>query len=280
MFVTEKIDIDSLINTQLPVLPATAMRVATLVQDMNASTRAVADAIGNDPALAARILRIANSPIYSFERRITAIPAAVTAIGNQAIHMQVMMSATADAFDTEIQKSKVGRTIWEHSLAVGFAAKEVCFELGMRGAEEGFLCGLLHDIGKLILLRYNFELYKQIAEESIERDMLTQEKAYFGYTHDQIGALAARRWGLPEEISHVIFNHHQPSEASQYMLMARVVDVADLIANSKGFGLRCDFQRELLSAESVIALNLSEDQLEKIWEKTVKTLSEVTQMYT
>ena len=274
--VTDKIDIELLVNLQLPTLPAGAMRVAKLAQDYNSSTKAIADAIGTDPALAGLVLSRANSPLYAMERLVTTLPKAISAMGNEAIHSLVVTLAFSNVFSREIRASKIGQAIWKHSLAVGILARELSLELGLRGAEEAFTCGLLHDIGKFLLLKYDSVLYSQIAEKETEREMLGFERINFGYMHDQVGALAVRRWGMPEEISHVIFNHHQPSEAEQFMLMSRVVDIANQMAHATGWGIRAQEWSQLYTIESVIALGFSDEQLNKVWEKTEAKLQELT----
>ena len=268
MLTTVKIDIDSMVNSQLPALPATAMRVASLVQNINASTRAIANALGSDPALAAQILRTANSPLYSQQSRVTSLPVAVGVLGSEVIHLLVMITAASTAFAREIRTSEVGQKIWEHSLTVAQGARETSVELGLRGVEEAFICGLLHDIGKLMMLKYDPKLYSMIRNKEDGHEAAEFERANFGYTHSQIGALVANRWKLPEEISYVIAYHHQPSEAGKFMLMSRVIDVADMLANNHGFGL-IDRDQDLSLSESIIALGLTDEQLERIWERTV-----------
>jgi putative nucleotidyltransferase with HDIG domain len=279
MIATAPVDLESLVEVELPPLPGSAMRVASLTQDFNSSAREIADAIGLDPILAARILRAANSPLYSFERRVTALPMAVSAMGNKNIHLLVVTSATADAFQSKGKRSASELGLWEHSVAVGLAAREIMFMLKLRGVEEGFLCGLLHDIGKLLLLRHEKEAYQQLIKETQETDLLAAERALFGYTHSQVGALVTKRWNLPEAISHSIYHHHDPSQAAQSVLMARVVDVADTLANRAGLGLQPGPAGELAEMESVIALRLSEDQLKEIWEKILPSLSETFSLF-
>ena len=278
MLATAKIEIESLVEMELPPLPGSAMRVAALVEDMNSSARVIADAIGSDPVLAARVLRTANSPLYSLERRITALPMAVNALGNHAIHMLVIMSVASDSFNGG-KRSPLGRALWEHSVAVGLAAREVSLALGMRGAEEAFLCGLLHDIGKLLLLRYDPELYAQVLESSAERGLLECEMEVYGYTHAQVGALVSRRWNLPEEISYAIYNHHQPSEAGQSLFMARVIDVADALANAAGIGMRQGKSLDQEAWESMMALRLTDEQLKSAWEKVEASYREMISLF-
>lgn len=266
MIASAALDLESLIEVELPPLPGVALRVAGLTQDLDASTRKIADAIGCDPILAARIIRAANSPIYCFQRNVTALPIAVSALGNETIHSLVFMSAAAEAF-TKGRRSPFETTLWEHSVAVGLAAREVMLMLRLRGLEEGFLCGLLHDLGKLLLLRHDPQGYRELLNATDERELLAGEMSLFGYTHAQVGALAAKRWNLPDEISQTIYFHHDPGQATHGMLMARVVDVADGIAYRAGFGVQAG-ERNIMGSESVLALNLTEDQIQQVTEKT------------
>lgn len=278
---TTQIGIETFVNTDVPSLPGSALRVAALSQDINSSTRAVADAIGSDPIMAARILRVANSPLYAPERPVTSLQTAVSTLGNQAIHALVILNAASDTFNKTNPRSPAQRVLWEHSVAVALTAREISVALGMRGGEESFICGLLHDIGKLILERYDAKLYGQVEAIDDEQEMLTREQELYGYTHSQIGALVAKRWNLPEDVYYAIYYHHQPSSAGQAMLMARTVDVADALVNRAGIGLRqttADAD-DLLKTESVIALRLSEEQLQEVWRKTEASMQEMVHLF-
>src|SRR5215471_11539499 len=122
MIASAEVDPESLVEIELPPVPSVAMRVAALTRDMDASTRDIAEALGYDPALAARILRVANSAMYCFERQITALPMAVNALGNENIYSLVFISAAADTFHGKGKRSSLEVKLWEHSLAVALTA--------------------------------------------------------------------------------------------------------------------------------------------------------------
>ena len=278
MIATAKINIEAIIKKELPPLPSSALRVAALTQDINCSTRAIADAIGSDPALAARILRVANSPLYALERKVTTLPMAINTLGNDAIHTLIVVSSAADAFARTMRKIPMARALWSHSVAVGLAAREISTALNLRSGEESFLCGLLHDFGKIVLLHHDIETYQQTEIAKDERELLQIETDIYGYNHAQVGALMARRWGLPEEISYTIYNHHQPGEAGQLVFMARIIDIADELANSAGITTRPHQEaRDVSAAESAIALRLQPEQLTTIWERANEQLDQLTQ---
>lgn len=278
MIATEKLNIDSLVDLQLPPLPGSAIRVAALAQNVNTSAREMADVIGCDPALATRVLRAVNSPLYAMERRFTALPMAVNALGNHAIHMLVVVSATSDAFSRKGKRTPLEKELWEHSVKVGVAAREISAALGMRGGEESFLCGLLHDIGKLLLVRHDPTGYAEIAKMPEEHKRLQCESECYGFNHAQIGALVIRRWNLPDVIGDVINHHHWPSEAGQSIFLTRAVNLADEMVYHGGLTGNPEEDQILLSRESVAALRLTEDQLRQIWTKTQQAVKEMSQI--
>lgn len=275
-----RLDIETLVETKLPPSPGGIMRITTVLRDYNASTGKIAEAINFEPALVTRILRLANSPLYALEKNVATIQQAIAAVGTMVVHDIVMMELTSATFAKAIYRSAEVRKIWQHSLAVGLLSRELSRILKNRGTEEAFICGLLHDIGKIILLSHDAEALTDINEASTEAQMLRAETARFGYNHAEVGALVARRWGLPDEVCLSILNHHDPSQAEQPMIVTHIVDVADLMANSQSFGIRLEDSARLEHSESMIKLQLTPEQVEEAWEKVEQNLNEVMAAFT
>lgn len=269
------IDIDALVEMELPPLPGSALRVALLSMDMSVSTTAVAEAIGCDPILATRILRAANSPLYAVERSFTSLLSAVNALGNIAINQLVIIYAVSDAFHQNAKHARFERPLWRHSVAVGVAAREISGALGLRCGEEAFLCGLLHDIGKLLLLRHNADIYAQVDEAGDEQARESREEEIYGFTHAEVGALVANRWGLADEIGRAIFDHHLPTKDDGMPLMTLIIDAADQMTNVSGMGLRDEPTQELATPRSFDALGLSADRITEIWERAQVRMDEM-----
>lgn len=270
-----KIDIEELVSTKVPMMPGSAARITSLLNDVNASSKQLTDAITYDPILTARILRLANSPIYSLQKNVSTLRHAVEVVGMKAIYEILIIGLAADSFAKEIRNSEKGRKIWEHSLAVALLSRELGHVLRLRGTEEAFICGLLHDIGKILLLKNDFQQYSDILEENDEMQMLLQEANNFGYNHTQIGSLVASRWGLPDGVCHTILNHHNPSQSEQFLVVAHLISAADSIANNKGFGVRQVDEEFFVETESMIMLNLTPEQIEAAWETTLKNISDI-----
>lgn len=277
--IKSKVDIETLLITKLPPSPGTMMRITTLLRDYNASVREVTQAISYEPVLVVRILRLANSPVYALERNVTSIQAAMAAVGTKAIHDIVMIGLASTTFAKEIKNSPIAKKIWEHSLAVAMTAREISKVLGMRGTEEAFTCGLLHDIGKLILLSNDIEGYPRVLEYTEENDMLWGEDELYGYNHAEVGSLIARRWNLPEEVYYSILHHHNPSQSEQGNLVTHLVDIADIMANIKGYGLRPEEESKLENSESVMKLGFTPAHLENAWKNAESNINEVIKTF-
>lgn len=274
-----KVDIETLLITKLPPSPGTMMRITSLLQDYNSSMRQITEAISYEPILVVRILRLANSPIYALERNVTSIQMAISAVGTKAVHDIVMIGLASMTFSKELKNSPIARRIWEHSIAVAMIARELSRVLEMRGTEEAFTCGLLHDIGKLILLSNYTDGFSALTEINNETEMLNCETELYGYTHAEIGSLIARRWDLPEDVYYPILHHHNPSQAERGTLVAHLVDIADMIANINGFGLRQEEETKLETSESVMKLGFTANHLETAWTKAGSNIREVIKTF-
>ncbi|MEJ7618892.1 MAG: HDOD domain-containing protein [Pyrinomonadaceae bacterium] len=177
MFTTiQRASIEELVRTELPPLPRAALRVVELTRDPDASSRMVADMVGADPVLAARVMRAANSPLYTCEHPIANLSAAVAALGHHSIHMLVVVLITFDFFHRKSKNTALRKVLWQHSLITAVAAREVCTALGLRLGEGAFLAGLLHDIGQLVLLCHDADNYAQLATGVCEQELIWREQ--------------------------------------------------------------------------------------------------------
>jgi HD-like signal output (HDOD) protein len=277
MQTVSKIDLEQVVRMKLPPLPGSVMKISSLLQDYNISQNKITEAISFDPMLAARVLRLANSPIYAFQQNVTSLSAAVTALGNKPIYEMLLMGMVADSFGHEIRNSAIGRDIWLHALAVGFAARELCTLLQMRGTEEAFSCGLLHDIGSLLLYKANPLLYIEVYNQTERDNSSPLEREAFGFDHAAVGAVAANRWNLSDPVCFTILHHHNPSESSQAIFLTRIIHVADQLTYLKNQKL--PLNQEFMNSVPVVSLGFKSEQLEKVWEKVVENLREVVKAF-
>ena len=268
-------DIETLIKVKIPPLEGTILKLAELLRDMNVSTRQIADAVGCDPVLAARVLRLANSSFYCRLSTHTSLLKAIDAIGTKSIYDMVMLGAMSDRFAKEIGNTVVGRTIWQHSIAVGLVAREISHELGLRGVEEAFACGLLHDIGKILLFSADPDVFSAMQEQKNEQEMMAAEESAYGFNHATLGGHLGQKWRIPDSICSVIIHHHNPARSTISTVMAHIVNAADFITNSHGYGLRHDPNVSIFESNSIQYLNLTMENINNVWERIHDPLAEV-----
>lgn len=275
LLIKPRLDMDGLVKTKIPPLQGTVLRLTELLRDMNVSSKTLADTVGYDPILAARILKLANSSFYARRKAVTTLHQAIESVGTKSLYDLVMLGAMSESFGKEIRDSVLGRTVWEHSLAVGLVARELSKTLGLRGAEESFLCGLLHDIGKILMLRSDTERFESLLDKRTEAEMFEWEQRIYGFDHTEVGAYVTYKWGLPESIYNVIMHHHHPSKASTSTVVANVVNAADLVANINGYGLRLAEEGEIFDCEGVAFLGLTREQMFEAWDTIQEPLEEI-----
>ncbi len=182
----------------LPTLPSVAVRALEMCQRENLDPQEIAALVGNDPALAARVLKTANSPAFSWRDEVRTLTRAVTLLGVNAVRTLILsFSLLRDAPGGEMAAVA---SYWKRSVLAALAAREIASEIGSGLREEAFLAGLLQDIGMLALQQLQDPLYQDLLQ-SAARDhdrITTGEGDIFGCDHAAVGAWLVARWRLPE----------------------------------------------------------------------------------
>lgn len=259
---------------QLPSLPAVVTRLIEMIDDPLASAMDVAHTLREDPPLTARVLRMANSPVYGGRFRIMSVPQAVLRLGMLEIRNVVMSLG--------VIRSMLGagrrldyRTFWHHSLTVALAA-ETLAEVAPRqrdSEDEGvFAAGLLHDIGRFILDQYYAADY-DTAIEAMDRERIPlceAEQRALGVDHAELGGLLAERWGLPEPIVAGIAGHHDPEVVLPTLRRnALLVRVAERTCVAHGLGDPLEGGLPAEPSEDWEALGLDQSGIKQVVNATV-----------
>ena len=209
----------------LPALPDTVQRVREALDDTTVSPGDVAEAISRDPALAAKVLSVANSASYGFQSRVDSINFAVALMGLKETYSIVLAASVVNLFDKT--RNFDYKTYWQEAMNCAAAAKILANSCG-RGKEGGvFAAGLLHDIGRIALLETVPGAYKQIPSNLTGDSLVEEELRIVGLTHTEAGYQLADIWGLPMEIAEPIRFHHQPEFAEVAPAHVAVVSLAE-----------------------------------------------------
>ena len=222
-------DIDHLVS-----LPSVGIRVNEVVNDPNSTAEDIGKLISQDPALAARVLRIANSPAYGLSAQITTITRAVAVVGTQLIRDLVLTTSTISAFKDIPNELISLENFWNHSMYCGIAARLLAEQRGMKHAETEFIAGLLHDIGQLVIFRKEPEAARQAVLLSVEGPddfaLHKAEQEIFGFDHAQVGATLLRHWHFPDLLVACVENHHAPQDEQKFPIEVSLVHIANSIA--------------------------------------------------
>ncbi len=225
----------------IPTLPASVLRVMQMIEDPFCSSSDLAKVIQADPAMAAKVLKLANSSYYGFRQKITNIPQAVTLLGFATLKNTLLAAAVFDLF-------RVAGTgfdlpaLWTHSVTTATAAKLLAKRAKYPQSETAFTAALMHDVGKIILARFVPQGLAEIVGV-IEKEHLAMydaEKKVLGLSHPALGAWVLGRWGLPAPVVEAVEFHHHPTRAQNGFDLAGIVYLANILAHRSGIGYSGD----------------------------------------
>lgn len=251
----------------LPTLPTVAGNVLELTQNPDSTAFDIAAAISQDQALASKVLRMANSAYYGFPRKITTINYAIVVLGLNNIKNIVLSTSIMDRFSkTDSHQLLDRRDFWKHSLLCGIISKKIAEHMGIKASEELFMCGLLHDFGKLILdYFFNDEFVDALnlcKQEEIS--LLEAENRIFGFNHAAVGALLLKKWRLPVSLVKAVERHHKPDETLDNFRVASIVHVADYLCRRIGIGSGGDNVLPQLNKKAFKLVDLTAGQIKQM----------------
>ena len=220
----------------LPTLPAILERVRAVMEEPRSSAADVAGVISGDPAIASKLLQVANSAAYGFARRIADIAQAIAWLGLKETYHIALSVRVLDMFaqDKRFDYERFRR----HSAQCAAAANVLAKRCGVHGKPGIFAAGLLHDIGKLVLADALLERYAKIAariaDEGHESVLVEEEE--LGMSHAEVGYLLAEHWQFPLDMGEAIRFHHKPDLAEQDKAFTTLIALANRVAHDAATG--------------------------------------------
>ncbi len=214
----------------LPSPPGMALRIIELAQNPETDIASAADAIAMDMALSARMMRIANSPLYASRRRIENLGQALTMLGLNATLQLALGFSLAHALDGNGQDPKRLERIWRRGVLCALAARFLGVGCGVRKVEELMLAGLLQDIGILALLQASSDTYPALFDAATDNaDLLAREREALDCSHADAGAQLCEQWHLPRYLVEAIAASEPPTEAAD--LFQKCVALSGCVAD-------------------------------------------------
>jgi diguanylate cyclase (GGDEF)-like protein len=205
----------------LPSMPAVAVEVLRLTQDENASIDDLARTLARDPALAAKLLKLSNSSLFSMGQEITTLQRATMVLGMKTVKLMSLSFSLSGALPRAGSAGGFDfREFWRRSLVSAVAGRSLARLVKSRDGDEAFLCGLLGHFGKLVLAQCMAEEYEDVVHEALGWPSLTIEERCLGFSSADVGAALLKSWQLPSVVWMTVGFMHRPSE------LPAVVDAA------------------------------------------------------
>lgn len=212
-------------EVDLPMLPESAARVVALCDDDDTTARDLEAVLERDPSLAAYVLKVANSAAYAATEPISSLQQAVSRLGMATVRNLALTASLHGRVFVVPGHATLVHDIWIHCAVTAVFARETARKL-RRNVEAAFLCGLIHDVGRPIVLQTALRMPR--AQGTFNEAQL---HASMDVYHERVGARLASAWGLAEWAGAVVAHHHDPDRAAPFECEARITRLADLLAH-------------------------------------------------
>lgn len=222
----------------LSTLPAVMGELQRAINDPEATLEVFGKIIEKDPDLTARILRIANSAFYGLQSKVETVVQALSLIGVGELKQLLSGGSVVEYFQNIPPEVLNMKSFWQHSVASGIAARELASQCRVLEPERFFVAGLIHAIGRLVLLLKAPDAYLAVLQthRKTQEPLHEVEKEMLGYTHAEVGSELLLQWNFPHTLRFAVRYQHAPGSTASAFLEAAIVHTAVFIAESMQLG--------------------------------------------
>lgn len=241
-------------------LPEVYQQISIKIEQPHTTHHELAELVKLDPGVSSKLLGIVNSAFYGFSGQISSISHAISLVGLNDFKNLVLSSSLVQLFDELKETTFSLHDFWNHSLLTAILAKKIGPQwLSKREQEPLFIAGLLHDVGKLVMLQTQATHIDNLATVWAENN-LAAEQEIVGFNHAMAGAGLIRAWELPELLALSAEQHHQLDADKQPAIISLVVYLANAIA----IGESGDIERALTTCNAHVESPLSMEEIEEL----------------
>lgn len=247
-------------------LPQAYIRIREVVEDAQSSLREIADVVGSDPALTARVLRLANSAYFSLSSPVDSIEQAVRVLGMNQIHdMALAMSAVGSLSRLHDEHFDI-HTFWRLSIYAAVSARNLAVDVRLPVPSRLFVAGLMHNIGNLVIAHQLPQEYVDCRLQACasERPYHELQRAAFGFDYADVGAELMRQWRLPEALVEPVALHtHAVADVpAEHQLVTAVMQMAATTARASAWQSPDSEPIPDFEPQAVALTHLDEDAIE------------------
>ena len=268
---------------EIDSLPSVALQVIELADLDGTHRRDLVKLIESDQGLTARVLRVANSAWLGYPGRIASLDRAMAMLGFDMVRNLALSVVVSHLFLKEQKGDQLkARDLWHHSLACAVACEQLARHTAFPQPGMAFVAGLLHDLGKVLLLSWNREVYQQLVRLGRQKRVALHlvEKEALGLDHAEIGRMLLEDWNLPAELADALGRHHTPAEQiGSARELAVVLQLANCLCHHERFGFSGNVKPELELSEIGTLASLSEETPKEIAIEVVRRFDEVASLF-
>jgi HD-like signal output (HDOD) protein len=262
----------------LPPMPKVLFKAREVMADPKSSFKDVAAIIETDQAIAARVLKVANSAYYGLSGMVNSIHQATVVLGQQTLEQVITMVSSSSLLCKRLKGYNLNAgVLWKHSLAVALGSRMIAAKRAPTLESDAFSVGLIHDAGKLALNSY-LDQKKQDVQcffKEQSQSYLLAERHVLGFDHTEIAHDLCHKWKLPENHAEAMRHHHDPASAGDNQL-AHVIHLANYLAKETGYGSGPDADGNPLEESSLKALTLKQTDIDELSSELSAAVEEIT----
>jgi putative nucleotidyltransferase with HDIG domain len=258
---------DYIINkiNALPTLPDIVIQLNSLLKNSSSSLDEVASLVEKDSALSSKVLRLANSSYYGLSSKVGSVSRAIIVLGFNTLCNAVTTVAVSDMFTN--RKGEVDLAgLWLHTLGCAVASKVVIQKKNYMEADKAFICGIMHDIGKVAIANSLPEEQKKVLSllNKPGKTLLEAEREVLEIDHAEIGHALAQKWHFPSYIVDTIRYHHSPAAAKMVPDLAAAVHLGNVIAKALALGKSTEPRVTFIDPSAWGQLGITETEVKPI----------------
>ena len=270
---------------ELPTLPAVVPRILSLIEDARSNASDVTGAVSRDPALTAKILKVANSAYYGFSQKIAELDMAVSLLGFnmvKSLALSIGVMGTLPRGKKSPYFSREG--LWLHSLAVAAIMREMAKRHKKNGEREYlFVLGLLHDTGKIVMDQFFYDDFQQALEELNNDDtakLHLVEKKIIGIDHCEVSSMLLKRWKFPDKIVKPIDAlHHDEIPGDVDAKDVALLRISNAIAQELALGVEGNVRPHEISDRELKMLGMKKADIDAIRDHAHKEKNNIKSLF-
>lgn len=266
----------------LPTLPVVFQELFSRMQDDDAQVSELSAIISRDQALTAKILKLVNSAFYGQPSQITTISRAIIIMGFQSVRSATLGVSVFEQFK-QVEGTGGDFSVegfWRHSIGVSCLAKHLSMVLSAGEPEDAFVTGLLHDVGKMVMLQHFPNDVEDLTRAATEQQLTWRacEEVLFPIHHASISRALFRAWNFPANVVEAVACHHDPEAASRYATLASLVHMADFFSYHMECPCPGAVAPRIYSRDAARLINLTPDLANQALERAREELAEALEI--